>query len=160
MQMSDIVDRLLTEALAAPAGDVTLAEACAIAQRAETRASAMQVPVCISVANSRGEQILFHRMKDALPASATLASDKAWSASAFRMTTAALGRLAEPGGMLAGIGNKGRVVLFGGGLPLMRRGRVCGAVGISGGSVDEDIEIARQALGDAFDKTGQDPETE
>ncbi|MDV7143965.1 heme-binding protein [Tropicimonas sp. TH_r6] len=165
MQTAEIIDRLLSEALDVARegrGDVTLAEAVGLAARAEARARAMGVPVAISVADRQGRQILFHRMADILPASAQLASDKAWTAAALRMGTHELGQLAQPGGMLFGVQATlgGRVVIFGGGLPIARNGMLCGAIGISGGTVEEDIQIARHALGDRFDEAGAGPKAE
>ncbi|WP_237401025.1 GlcG/HbpS family heme-binding protein [Rhodovulum sulfidophilum] len=151
---TQLIERLVTAALErrgvtpAPAAGLSLAEAEAIAARAQAASVAMGVPVVISVADATGDQILFHRMEGSLPASAALAPGKAWTAAAFRMGTDELGRLAQPGGMLFGVESThdGRVVAFGGGLPVRRGGTVVGAVGISGGTVDEDMAIARQAL--------------
>ncbi|PRY20059.1 uncharacterized protein GlcG (DUF336 family) [Aliiruegeria haliotis] len=165
MQTAAIIDRLLGEALASlysDSGDVTLSEACRIAARAEEHARVIGVPVAVSVADREGRQILFHSMANILPASAQLATDKAWTAAAFRMGTDALGQLAAPGQMLFGVEANlgGRVVVFGGGIPFARKGRLCGAIGISGGSVNEDMEIARHALGEAFEQAGPGPKTE
>ncbi|PTW51451.1 MULTISPECIES: GlcG/HbpS family heme-binding protein [Rhodovulum] len=151
---AQLIERLVTAALerralpAAPTPSLTLAEAEAIAARAQAASAAMGVPMVIAVADATGAQILFHRMEGSLPASATLAPGKAWTAAAFRMGTDELGRQAQPGGMLFGVESThdGRVVAFGGGLPVRRDGTVIGAVGISGGTVDEDMAIARQAL--------------
>jgi len=141
-------------------GGLTLGEAKCLAQLAEQKARAMAVPVVISIADQHGQQILFHRMENALPASAQLASDKAYSAAAFRMETARLGALAQPGQMLFGLqaNNDGRVILFGGGIPCKRGGVVIGAIGVSGGSADEDVEIARSALQQFTKNTGLNPE--
>ena len=83
-------------------------------------------------------------MQGALPISLSLAPMKAHTAAAARMSTADFGAMAEPGGPLYGIGsNLQGVTLIGGGLPLFAKGRVVGAVGVSGGSVDQDVEVAR-----------------
>ncbi|WP_155774186.1 heme-binding protein [Rhodovulum sp. YEN HP10] len=163
---TQLIERLVTAALErrgvspAPAADLTLAEAEAIAARARAASVAMGVPVVISVADASGAQILFHRMEGSLPASAALAPGKAWTAAAFRMGTDELGRMAQPGGMLFGVESThdGRVVTFGGGMPVRRGDRVVGAVGISGGTVDEDMAIARQSLTGISDELGQSPE--
>lgn len=141
-------------------GGLTLAEAKCLAQLAERKARAMAVPVVISIADPHGQQILFHRMENALPASSELAIDKAYSAAAFRMETAQLGELAQPGEMLFGVqaNNGGHVVLFGGGLPIRRNAVVIGAIGVSGGTADEDVEIARDAIDEFMKNTGSNPE--
>ncbi|MDO5067300.1 MAG: cob(I)yrinic acid a,c-diamide adenosyltransferase [Propionibacteriaceae bacterium] len=125
-----------------------LAEAKRVAERAEARASQLGVPVVIAAVDSSGGLVLLHRMEQALPASTDLAADKAWSAAAFRMTTARLGVLAADGGALPGLGDTsgGRVVLFGGGVPVFTDGRCVGALGVSGGTVEQDVEIAAFAL--------------
>lgn len=133
---------------------LSLADAAGLAASAETRARAMGLAICVSIADAEGRQILFHRMEGSLPASADLATAKAWTAAAYRMGSDELGRLAQPGGMLFGVGHTGRgqVVLFGGGVPCRAGGAVIGAIGISGGTVDEDMQIARHAL-DGFSET-------
>lgn len=133
---------------------LSLADAAGLAACAEACARAMGLPICVSIADAEGRQILFHRMEGSLPASAELATAKAWTAAAYRMGSDELGRLAQPGGMLFGVGHTGReqVVLFGGGLPCRAGGAVIGAIGISGGTVDEDMQIARHAL-DGFSET-------
>lgn len=157
MQTAELIDRLLGDALATGAhGPVTLAEALRLAARAEGRAAEIGVPVSVAVVDAEGAELLFHRMAGSLPASAPLARDKAWSAAAFRMSTEALGHQAQPGGMLPGVESScgGRVVLFGGGVPLLRGGRIAGAIGISGGTVAQDIEIAGHALAGFFEQAG------
>lgn len=165
MQTAHLIDRLLGEELARSGRDaarLTLAEARRLAARAEERSRAIGIPVVISVVDAEGQQILFHRMENSLPAAATLAADKAWTAAAFRMGTDALGGLAQTGGMLFGVESTlgGRVVTFGGGFPIQRTGTLCGAIGISGGTVDEDMEIASYALGEEFEQAGLGPKTE
>ncbi|MDJ0932691.1 heme-binding protein [Breoghania sp.] len=91
-----------------------------------------------------------------MPTSAEIATDKAWTAAAFRMSTHELGQLAQPGQMLFGVESThgGRVVLFAGGLPCWRDGTVIGAIG---GTADEDAVIARTALNDFSNTQGQGP---
>jgi hypothetical protein len=88
-------------------------------------------------------------MDDALPASRDLAVAKAQTAASLRMATDEVGRLAQPGAPLYGIQHvqPGRVVLFGGGLPLRLGGTVVGGIGVSGGTVEEDVRIAGPVVG-------------
>lgn len=133
--------------LTAGSRTLTLADAQRLAASAEAKALSMKLPVCIAVVDAQGGNILFHRMDGSLPASTGLAAGKAWTAAAYRMGTDELGAAAQPGGMLFGAGHTDiRVVLFGGGLPCRVGGAVIGAIGISGGTVDEDMLIARHAL--------------
>lgn len=112
---------------------------------AENRAFQLSVPMAVAFVDAKGGLVYFGRMGDVLPASNEIAIAKAYSAAAFRMSTQRLGELAQPGGMLYGIEHslKENIVLFGGGVPLRCGGQVIGAVGISGGTVDEDIDVAQ-----------------
>ncbi|GHD12342.1 heme-binding protein [Tianweitania populi] len=144
-------------------GSLTLADAQLLAEGAEACARIMGLPVCIAVADAQGGLILFHRMQGSLPASTQLAQGKAWTAAAYRMGSDELGQKAQPGGMLFGVGqtggpNGGQVVLFGGGIPCRVDGVVIGAIGISGGTVDEDMIIARHALNTFSEARGTLPE--
>lgn len=119
-----------------------------LAKAAEERARQINVPMVIVTVDDAGNQVLLHRMPGSLLASLEIAANKAWSACAFKMPTADLGPLATETGALPGLsgGNAGRVVLFGGGVPLMAGGAVIGALGISGGSVEEDCDVAAYAI--------------
>ncbi|MGE4527706.1 MAG: heme-binding protein [Rhodospirillaceae bacterium] len=120
-----------------------LAEAC----RAE--ALTIGVPMAVALADAEGGAQWFARMDGTLPASTELAMSKAYTAAALRMPTHELGLLAQPGAALYGIQNShgGRIVVFGGGFPLRLDGRVVGALGVSGGTVEEDMRVAAPALG-------------
>ncbi len=142
---------LVTMVRAALAGQglaLALDEAKRLADLAEREARAINLPVVVAIADPEGLPILFHRMEGSLPASVDIAVNKAFTAAAFRMATHALGALAGPGGALQGVEatNGGRVVIFGGGFPLERDGVRLGAIGISGGTVEQDMDIARRAM--------------
>lgn len=111
---------------------------------AETEAAALGVPLTIAVVDDEGELLFLARMDGALPASREIAVAKAYTAAALRMATDEVGKLAQPGGSLYGIQyiHPGKMVLFGGGLPLRLNGKVVGAIGISGGTVQEDVQLA------------------
>jgi uncharacterized protein GlcG (DUF336 family) len=114
---------------------------------AENEAVSMDVPMAIAITDANGGLILFSRMDDALPASTDIAISKAYTAAVLRMSTQKIGKLAQPGEPLYGIAQTmpGKIVLFGGGLPLRLKEKVVGAIGISGGSVEEDIKVAEAA---------------
>ena len=121
-----------------------------IAQRAREKATQMGVPVVFAAVDDGGNLIMMQRMKDSFMGSIDIAINKAFTANAFKMPTDVLGAASQPGQPLYGIetSNAGRIVLFGGGFPYKYEGRVVGAIGISGGSVEEDMAIARYALGE------------
>ena len=110
----------------------------------------MGVPVVFAAVDDGGNLIMMQRMKDSFMGSIDVAINKAFTANAFKMPTDVLGAASQPGQPLYGIetSNAGRIVLFGGGFPYEYEGRVVGAIGISGGSVEEDMTIARYALGE------------
>lgn len=119
-----------------------------LANVAESEASNLGVPMAIAVADAGGGLQLFTRMDGALPASSEIAVSKAYTAAVLRLATHELGQLAQPGGILYGIQHthNGKIILFGGGFPLLLDGEVVGAIGISGGSVDEDIRVAQSVV--------------
>jgi uncharacterized protein GlcG (DUF336 family) len=143
--MTELVDAVLTRLGSRP---LALDDARHLAQAAERRAAEIGVPVVISIADAAGAMLLLHRMDGALPASFDIAINKAYTAAIFRMPTHDLGALAQPGRALNGVQftNQGRVVIFGGGYPVQRRTAVIGAIGISGGTVEQDMQIATFAL--------------
>ncbi|MFE4243362.1 GlcG/HbpS family heme-binding protein [Peribacillus butanolivorans] len=117
-------------------------------ESAEKKANEIKVPMVISIVDEGGNFVACHRMDDALLVSVELAQNKAWTSIAMKMTTENLALVAANGKELYGINttNNGRVVVFGGGIPLYNNGQIIGAVGVSGGSVDEDIHVAQSAV--------------
>jgi uncharacterized protein GlcG (DUF336 family) len=115
---------------------------------AEAEALALGVPMVIAVVDGAGGLLFFGRMEGALPVSTEIAIGKAYTAAGLRMATHEVGKLAQPGEVLYGIQHTppGKIVLFGGGLPLRLKGQVVGAIGISGGTVEEDIQVAKPVV--------------
>jgi corrinoid adenosyltransferase len=114
------------------------------------RAKAIGVPMVLAVVDSGGQLMETRRMDDALVVSIALAPNKAYTAAAVRMPTQDLARLSQPEAPLFGIdANIPNLTLVGGGLPLRQDGRVVGAVGASGGSVEQDVAVA-EAMVAAF----------
>lgn len=114
------------------------------------RAHAIGVPMVLAVVDAGGNLIETRRMDDALVVSITLAPSKAYTAASVRMATQDLAQLSQPNAPLFGIDvSIPNLTLVGGGIPLRQDGHVVGAVGVSGGSVEQDIEVA-QAMVDAF----------
>lgn len=159
-QIAAAVDRLLGACGGFAAAPLTLDVARRMAYLVGQLAGEMALPVVFAAVDAGGSLILVHRMDGALPASLELAINKAFTAAAFRLPTHGLGELAQPGGALYGVqtSHQGRVVLFGGGYPVRRDGGVVGAIGVSGGTVEQDMQIASQVLRTFFEKTGLCPE--
>ncbi len=114
-----------------------------------TKASDMGKKMNIAVVDSGANLVAFVRMDDAWLGSADVAIKKAKTAVYFQMNSADLGKLSQPGEMLYGIeiSNNG-LISFGGGLIVKDKdsGKVIGAIGVSGGIVDEDVKVAQAAL--------------
>ncbi|MBA2442646.1 MAG: heme-binding protein, partial [Rubrobacter sp.] len=105
---------------------VTLAEAQGILSAAEEKAREIGQPMNIAVAEVGGNLKAFYRMEEAWLASISIAIDKAFTAASLGLSTQDLAGMAQPGQPLFGINttNGGRIVIFDGGIPLMRDGNV------------------------------------
>ena len=127
---------------------ITLEEAKGIVSDAEQKAQQMGQPMNIAVMDAGRNLVAFHRMDGAWVASVDIAIDKAFTSAGRGLTTREIGEMAQPGQPLFGINttNGGRIVIFAGGIPLMRDGVVVGAVGVSGGTPDEDHEVAEAGV--------------
>jgi uncharacterized protein GlcG (DUF336 family) len=123
---------------------LTLAEATQIADSARTHATELGAAVTITVVDDAGNVRTQTRMDGARFGTLNVSANKAYTAAAFGAPTKVLTDLVQPGAPLFGFAHAmgGRFVSFAGGVPLLRDGEVIGAIGISGGSVDQDQAIA------------------
>jgi uncharacterized protein GlcG (DUF336 family) len=130
-----------------PAVSVDLADARRIIAAGERKATELGLPYNIAVADAGGGLVAHVRMDGAWLGSVDIAINKAWTARAFDMSTDDLSHMAQSGQQGFGINttNESRVVIFGGGIPIKRDGVIVGAVGASGGSVNQDVEVAKAA---------------
>ncbi len=124
--------------------DMNLKLANALIQRVQEKAREMGVPVVVAVSDKAGRPVAVQCMDGAYIGSFDVALNKTFTCVAFKMSTEALGKLAQPGESLYGIQytNEGKIVIFGGGEPLMTEGRMIGALGVSGGSAEQDTALA------------------
>jgi uncharacterized protein GlcG (DUF336 family) len=125
-----------------------LALAKTVADRVETEASAAKVPVAVCVIDIHGNVVLTHRMRGA-PAFATeIAERKAYTSALVGMRTADLLLLVQPGQPLYPLSmvSGGKYCAMGGGVPFSHEGEVVAGVGVSGGTVDQDVAIVEAAL--------------
>jgi uncharacterized protein GlcG (DUF336 family) len=127
---------------------VTLRAAQEIVHAARVKADQIAVPMNIAVVDEGNNLVAFARMDGAWLGSIDIAQNKAYTARAFDMETRELAPLAQPGGPLYGIeaSNDGKLIVFAGGIPLKSRGRVVGAIGVSGGSIEQDQEVAEAGV--------------
>ena len=117
---------------------------------ARAKSKELGVPVNISVCDEAGNEIAFFRPDGAALLSMGIARDKAYSVAAFNgMPTDKWYAVLDANPALkVGLVHRERLVVFGGGVPVLVDGQVVGAVGCSGGSAEEDAIIA-QAGADA-----------
>lgn len=120
-----------------------------IATRVETESSRINVPVSVCVIDVHGNVVLQHRMNGALAFSMHLCERKAYTSALVGMRTADILPLVQPGKELYPLMSQGRFCAMGGGAPLKYEGQVVAGVGISGGTVEEDVTILERALGEA-----------
>lgn len=123
---------------------VTLEDARKVIAAAEKKAKEIRQPMNIAVADGGGNLVAHVRMDEAWLGSVDISIKKAWTARAFDITTKDLAKQSQSGGQFFGIhaSNGGRVMIFAGGVPLKRAGKIVGAVGVSGGSGDQDHAVA------------------
>ncbi|MEH0016113.1 two-domain cob(I)yrinic acid a,c-diamide adenosyltransferase PduO [Citrobacter portucalensis] len=153
---NDIIQKVAERYLAAvqapaikePTMSLSFQELHQLTRAAVTRAEELQVPVVISIVDANGTQMVAWRMPDALLVSSELAPKKAWTAVAMKTATHELTSAVQPGAALYGLEShmQGKVVTFGGGYALWREGLLLGGLGISGGSVEQDMDIAETAI--------------
>jgi uncharacterized protein GlcG (DUF336 family) len=127
---------------------ILLEEAQAVIRAALEKAEEIGQPMNVAVVDNGSNLKAFARMEDAWLGSVDIAIDKAFTSVSFLMPTQDLAEMTQPGQPLYGLEatNNGRVVIFAGGIPLMRDGEVAGAVGVSGGTVDQDQEVAEAGV--------------
>jgi len=122
----------------------TLAAAQRVIASAIERAEELAIDVCIAVTDGGGHLLAMARMDRAPLMCIQIAQDKAHSVAAFGgLPTSDWWRMleSEPA-LLHGIVKTDRLIIFGGGVPLVADGRTVGAVGVSGGSAEQDVRIA------------------
>ena len=137
-------DALVAEVLARLGGaaPLSLATAKALIEAVETQAARSGKKAVIAVANAEGNPIAVHVMDGAFLVSYEVAVKKAYTAVAVKMSTMELSALCQPGGTFYGLQALDRVITFGGGIPLYRDGVIVGGLGVSGGTGEEDHELA------------------
>ncbi len=111
-------------------------------------AMTLGIAVVVALTDRHGNLIMTYRMPDTLLVSSELAPKKAWTAVALKAATHQLSSAVQPGADLFQLeaSTGGKVVSFGGGYPLWRDGQLVGGLGISGGSVEQDMHIAEAAI--------------
>jgi len=127
---------------------ITLEQAEKISQAAKAKAKEIGVPMNIAVVDAGANLVSFHRMDNAWLGSVDIAIKKAKTARFFDMNSGEIGKLSQPGGPLYHIEHSnGGLITFPGGVVLKDgEGNIIGAVGVSGGSVEQDHEVASAGM--------------
>lgn len=137
-----IVKNLVDKAIVKEAMSLKLA--VALIEMVEEKALEMDMRVVIAVSDASGRPVAVHCMDGAYHGSFDVALNKTYTSTAFQMSTKELSRLCQPGQDLYGLqfSNEGRVMILGGGEPLMVGETMIGALGVSGGTAAQDTELA------------------
>ena len=119
-----------------------------LAERAEAEATKVKVPVSVCVVDIHGNVVLQHRMTGAPLFSIEIAERKAYTSAIVQMRTADLLPLVQPGQPLFALGTVagGRYCAMAGGVPLTSEGAAVAGIGVSGGTVEQDVSIVEAAL--------------
>ena len=126
--------------------NITLTQAEAIIEACKAEAVSVGQPMNIAVVDDGGHLVAFGRMDGAIKASIDISTRKAVTSVLMAAPTADLTPLVQPGAELYGLEQTaGGMVAFGGGVPLVRDGEIVGAVGVSAGSVEQDVTVATAA---------------
>ena len=126
--------------------NLSLEKARKIIRAGEKKAKEMNLPAVFAIVNSEGNLIIEERMDNAILVSIDVAYKKAYTAAAINLNTEDLTALVQPGAMFYGLQSDPKYIVFGGGMLLKVDGKIVGAVGVSGGSAQEDMEIARACV--------------
>src|ERR1700682_1438419 len=123
---------------------ITLKDARKIIAAAEQKSEKIGQPMNIAVVDEGGNLVAHVRMDGAWIGSIDISINKAFTSRAFDISTKDLAQHSQSGGQFFGIhvSNHGRVMVFAGGIPLKRDGKTVGAIGVSGGSGEQDHTVA------------------
>ena len=127
---------------------VSLEDAQRVIAAGQAKAGEIGSPSNVAVVDAGGNLVSHIRMDHAWVGSVDISINKAWTARAFDMATEKLGKMAQSGKPLFGIDstNHEKVVIFGGGIPIKIGDTVVGGLGASGGTVDQDLQVAEAAV--------------
>ena len=123
---------------------ITLNDARRMIAAAEKKAAEIGQPMNIAVVDEGANLIAHVRMDGAWIGSIDISINKAYTSRSFDISTKDLAQHAQSGGQFFGIhvSNSGRIMIFAGGIPLKRDGKTVGAIGVSGGSGQQDHAVA------------------
>lgn len=115
---------------------------------ARAKSQEIGVPMCIAVTDESGQLVAFERMDGGKVTSTTIAIDKAFTAAGAKRATHEYGAASQPGSPAYGINSAigGRLMVVGGGLPVVVDGQVVGGIGLSSGTPQQDRDCAEAGI--------------
>jgi uncharacterized protein GlcG (DUF336 family) len=119
---------------------------------AVAKATELDVPQVVAVLDESGLLKAFCRMDGAALVSIEVAQNKAYTALFGMPSKDFYNFIKDDPALLAGVPHIPRIAIFGGGLPIKVGDKVVGGIGVSGGTVEQDVACAQAGL-DAL-KTG------
>jgi len=127
---------------------MTMNKAQQVIEAGIAKAKEIGQPMNIAVVDAGANLQAFARMDGAWLGSIDIATNKAFTAKAFDISTQDLGKNSQPGDQFFGIhvSNHCRVMIFAGGIPIKENGQVVGAIGVSGGSGVQDQTVAEAGV--------------
>ena len=139
-----LIKQIVQAAMNESAPKMTLSLAKKLAKAVEDKAEEMGLRIVVSISDAGARPVLTECMDDAYIASYDVAFNKAYTVVALKMPTITLKGLSQPGESLYGIQftNGGKIVIFGGGELLEVDGKIIGALGVSGGTAEQDTMLA------------------
>ena len=128
--------------------NINLDQALDLIAGAKAKAEEIGVPMVIAVVDAGGNLVAQQRMDGALMVSIDISRNKAYTAVAVKLPTHELAAVSQSGQALFGIHTTdgGRIVIFGGGFPLKSGDEIIGGIGVSGGSVEDDMKCAEAGI--------------
>ena len=143
-RIADSVVRAIQSSADVKSSAFGLKQARQLIQKVEEKAKTMGLNIVVAVSDAAARPIAVECMDDVYIASYDVAINKAFTVVALKMSTKKLSTLAAPGGSLYGIQftNDGKIVIFGGGDPLVYNGKIIGGLGVSGGTEEQDTALS------------------
>ncbi len=142
--ISSLVAAAIKDVILNSSSEMNLDKAKKLALIVENEAKRIGVKAVVAISNSGARPVLVECMDDSYIASYDVAFNKAYTVVALKMPTSKLKTLSQPNQPLYGIQftNQGQIVIFGGGEPLYKDGKIVGGLGVSGGTEEQDTYLA------------------
>lgn len=129
-----------------PSASITRAAAVALIEASRAVAEKIGLEVAVAVTDASGYLVAFERTDGARFLTGEVATDKAWTAASFGIATHVWNTYITSDPKVAQLAHRPRLVAVGGGYPVKDAGKVIGGIGVSGGTYQQDQDIAEAAL--------------